>query len=142
MAFRISAAGKFAAPYRRERVFEILVAEARDGRSDIGFDEALADLVEKPLDDFLAEPGILAADRRPRGAADGGARLAGDREPLPGGGRHLRLRADDLDLIAIVELGDKRRMAAVDAAADAAVADAGMDRIGEIDRRRAARQAR
>ena len=36
--------------------------------------------------------------------------------------------------------GHQRRVAAIDAAADAAVADAGVNGIGEVDRRRAARQ--
>ena len=48
--------------------------------------------------------------------------------------------ADDLDLVAVLQLGQQRHDAAVDLAADAGVADVGVDRIGEIDRRRAARQ--
>ena len=47
---------------------------------------------------------------------------------------------DDLDLVAILKFGQKRRMQAVDLGADRGIADIGMDRIGEIDRRRAARQ--
>ena len=54
--------------------------------------------------------------------------------------RRLRLRRDDLDLIAVGQLGAQRQQAAVDLGADAGVADLRMDRIGEIDRRRAARQ--
>ena len=54
--------------------------------------------------------------------------------------RGLRLRGDDLDLVAVAELRDQRRDLAVDLAPTARVADVGVDRIGEVDRRRAARQ--
>ena len=50
------------------------------------------------------------------------------------------LRGDDLDLVAVRELRAQRHEAAVDLGADAGVADLGMDGIGEVDRRRAARQ--
>ena len=39
-----------------------------------------------------------------------------------------------------LQLGHQRHVAAVDLGADAGVADIGVDRIGEVDRRRAARQ--
>ncbi len=68
------------------------------------------------------------------------ARLAGDDHRLPRGRRHLRLGADDLDLVAVLQFGHQRHDAAVDLGADAGVADIGVDGIGEIDRRRAARQ--
>ena len=45
---------------------------------------------------------------------------------------------DDLDLIAVAQLGAQRHQFAIDAAGDAAIADIGMHRVGEIDRRRAA----
>ena len=88
---------------------------------------------QHPLDDLAAKPGILVAHRHAGGAADCRPGLAGDRQPLPGGGRRLGLRADDLDLVAILQIGHQRRMAAIDAAADAAVADVGVDGIGEVD---------
>ena len=47
---------------------------------------------------------------------------------------------DDLDLVAVVQLGAQLDHAAVDLGADAAVADLGMDGVGEVDRRGAARQ--
>ena len=56
------------------------------------------------------------------------------------GGADLRLRGEDIDLVAVVELGHQRRDLAVDLAADRVVADVGVHRIGEIDRRRLARQ--
>ena len=56
------------------------------------------------------------------------------------GGADLRLRGEDLDLVAVVELGHQRRDLAVDLAADRVIADVGVNRIGEIDRRGLARQ--
>ena len=44
-------------------------------------------------------------------------------------------------LVAVAQLGRQRHLAAVDQHADAGVADVGVDRIGEVDRRRAARQS-
>ncbi len=81
------------------------------------------------------------AHRGAGGAADRGARLAGDDERLPGRRRRgLRLRGDDLDLVAVLEFGHQRRDLAVDLAADRGVADVGVHRIGEVDRRGPARQ--
>ena len=74
------------------------------------------------------------------GAADGGSRLAGDDETLPGGGRRLPIGAGDLHLVAIAQLREQGRDAAIDLAADGAIAEFRMDRIGEIDGRRPARQ--
>jgi hypothetical protein len=47
---------------------------------------------------------------------------------------------DDLDLVAVVELGAQRHQLAVDAPGDAAVAHVGMHRVGEVDHRGAAGQ--
>ena len=81
------------------------------------------------------------AHRGAGGAADRGARLAGDDQRFPGRRRRgLRLRGDDLDLVAVLELGHQRRDLAVDLAADRGVADVGMHRIGEVDHLGAARQ--
>src|SRR5712691_11200151 len=52
----------------------------------------------------------------------------------------LRLRSDDFDLVAVVQLGAQRDHPAVDLRADAAVADLGVYRIGEVDRRGATRE--
>ena len=96
---------------------------------------------EQPLDDAAAEAGILIAHRGARGAADRGPRLAGDRERFPGRRRRrLRLRGQHLDLVAVLQLGRQRRELAVDLAADRAVADVGMHRIGEVDHIGLARQ--
>ena len=82
----------------------------------------------------------MLADSRPRGTSDGGAGLAGDHEQFPGRWRRLPLGADDLDLVAVLQLGQERRHAAVDLAAHRRVADIGMDRVREIDGRSPARQ--
>ena len=103
-------------------------------------EKALAGALEGALEDLAAEARILPPHRGARGAADRGARLAGDDERFPGRRRRLAVGADDLDLVAVLQFGQERRHAAVDLAADRRVADIGVDRIGEVDRRRAARQ--
>src|SRR5439155_5644194 len=96
----------------RQRTLQLLVAEFLLGAR------------EQPLDDAPPEPGILLADRGPRRAADRRPGLAGDDDRLPGGGRReLRPRSEDLDLVAVGELGDERRDLAVDLAAHRGVAD-------------------
>jgi hypothetical protein len=102
--------------------------------------EILALLAERLLHDGLAEIEVLGALLGADVAADAGARLAGDDKTLPGWRRRLRLRGDDLDLVAVDQLGAQRQQPPVDLGADAGVADLRMDGIGEIDRRRAARQ--
>ncbi len=52
----------------------------------------------------------------------------------------MALGADDLHLVAVLQLRQHRRDAAVDLGADRRVAELGVDRISEVDRRRAARQ--
>ena len=60
--------------------------------------------------------------------------------PQPVHRRHMVLVADDLDFVAGAQLGHQRQDGAVDLGADGGVANVGMQRIGEIDRRGAARQ--
>jgi len=67
------------------------------------------------------------------------ARLAGDDIGQPGRVGARRQRGDDLDAIAVLQFGAQGHRLEVDAAGNAAVADVGMHRIGEIDRRRPAR---
>ena len=113
----------------RQRAFELLV-----GIFDLG---ALA----QALDDAAAERRILAAHRVAGGAADGGARLAGHDDRFPGRRRRgLRLRGQDLHLVAVLQRRGQRPELAVDLGADRHVADVGVHRIGEVDRRGAARQ--
>ena len=88
-----------------------------------GLDGVLAALAGEPLADLVAGP-----------------RRGDDLQPVArraGGGD---LRGDDLDGVARVQLGVEREQPAVDPGADAAVTDLGVDRVGEVDRRRAGRQ--
>ena len=62
------------------------------------------------------------------------------RDSHAAGGAACAFEVDDLDFVAIDEFGRQRRDLAVDLAADRRVADVGMNRISEIDRRRLARQ--
>jgi hypothetical protein len=52
----------------------------------------------------------------------------------------LRLRGYDVDLVAVLQLGDQRAHLAVDLAADRGVADVGVHRIRKVDRGGLARQ--
>src|SRR5690606_32549330 len=121
-------------------VVGVAEAEARRGALQILIAQFAVLLGQDALQDLAAEAGILAPDRSPGRPPYGRTRLAGDHHPLPRRRRRLRLRPDDLDLVAVVELADQRRVAPVDAAPDATVAHVGMHRIGEIDRRRPAWQ--
>src|SRR6266446_8116279 len=100
----------------------------------------MAVVPERFLQDRLAEIVILLALLRADETPDARPRLAGDDEALPGRRRGLRLRGDDVDLIAVGELGAQRHQPAIDFRADASIADLGMHGIGEVDGRRAARQ--
>ena len=82
----------------------------------------------------------MAAYRGTGGPSDRGTRLAGDSQPFPSSGWHLCLGADDVDLIAVLKLGRQWLMAAINAATNAAIADTGVDGVGEINRRGAFRQ--
>ena len=73
-------------------------------------------------------------------AADAGARLAGDDEAVPLRRRRAAAGGHDLDLVAVFQVVAQRHQPAVDLGADAGVADLAVHRVGEIDRRRAARQ--
>src|SRR3954469_7727638 len=114
--------------------------ELRQNRFERPFGKVMALLPERLLHDRTAEIEVLGALLRPDKAADAGARLAGDDKPLPGRRRGLRLRGDDLNLIAVLQLRAQRQQAAVDLGADAGIADLGMHCIGEIDRGGTARQ--
>src|SRR5262249_31364640 len=102
--------------------------------------ELVAFLVEGLVEQRFAELQVLLALAGADEPADRGLGLAGDGEALPGRRRRLRLRRHDLDLVAVGELRAQRQHAAVDLGADAGVADLAVYGIGEVDRRRAARQ--
>ena len=84
--------------------------------------ELFARLSLVPLADLVARP------RR-----SGEAKPVARRPPT-------RLRRQDLDEVAVLQLVVKRHDAAVDLRADGLVPDVGVDGIGEVDRRRARRQ--
>src|SRR5229473_2339622 len=93
------------------------------------------------LHDAPAELGILGTHRLTGGAAHRGPRLAGSDKRFPGGRRSdLGLGGENLDLVPVLQFGRQRRYLAVDLATDRVVADVGMHRIGEINRRGVARQ--
>ena len=108
-----------------ERALQRILVELGGKASD----DFVVDLAAE-LDGFLA---LLVADE----AAHAGARLAGGDEAQPRRLRMLRLRSEDFDLVAILEHRPQRHDAAVDLGADGAVAEVGVDGVGEIDRGRA-----
>ena len=123
-----------------QHVVGLLEAEAAGGGLERLVGRLLADALERDAGDLAAEPdlgrALLAAER----AADRGLGAAGDHHVLPRRLRPLALGADDGDRLAVAELGPERHPLAVDLGADAAVADAGVDGVGEVDRRGAARE--
>ena len=74
-------------------------------------------------------------------AADGRTGAAGDGQRAPFRMRGRRRAADHLDHVAIGQRVAQRAKLTVDLDADGGVADVGMDRIGEVERHGAARQA-
>ena len=68
------------------------------------------------------------------------AGVRGDDEVQPVAARLVAGLRDDFDDVAVFEAGAERHHLAVDARADALVADVGVNRVGEVDRRRAARK--
>ena len=92
--------------------------------------QARDDLVEE----FAAERDRLDALLLANEAADARARLGRGDERRPAGLRLLRLRSQDLDLIAIGDLCAERHHLAVDLGAHRLVAEIGVDGIGEVDR--------
>ena len=81
----------------------------------------------------------MAANRGAGRAADRSASLAGDGEPFPGAGGATAPPRQNVDLIAVLKLGRNGALA-IDAAADAAIADIGMHGVGEVDHVGLARQ--
>ncbi len=89
----------------------------------------LAAELDEALAVFLAQP-----------AADRALGPPGHHDIEPGSLRALPLGGDDLDRLAVLDPGPERHADTVDLGADAGIADPGMDRISEIERRGAARQ--
>ncbi len=86
-------------------------------------DGVLAALPAEPLADLVAGPG-----------GDD------DLQPVPARTGRRDLGGEDLDAVARAELGVERHQAPVDPGPDAAVADLGVDGVGEVDRRGTDRQ--
>src|SRR4029077_16163195 len=80
-------------------------------------DGVLAALTAEPLADLIAGPG-----------GDD------DLQPVPAGACGVYFGGEDLHAVARAELGVERHQAPVDPGPDAAVADLGVDGVGEIDR--------
>src|SRR5206468_658153 len=93
--------------------------------------------VEQLAAEIAAARLLLGADRM----ADLGAGLARDDEVEPVLARQLARVGEDLDRVAVDELVAQRHELAVDLRARARIADLAMDRVGEVDRCGAYRQA-
>src|SRR5207248_2315177 len=134
------APGRKPLPHRYIKILDGCAVESLQHRLERPFRKFLTFLAERLLHDGAPEIEVLRALLRADKAADTGARLAGDDKPLPGRRGRLRLRGDDFDLVAILQLRAQRDQPAVDLDADTGVADLGMHRIGKVDRGGAARQ--
>ncbi len=93
-------------------------------------------LVEQPPAQLEAARLLLGVDE----VLDLVARARRDGEVQPVAARLVPGLREDLDDVAVGEPRAERHHAAVDARADALVADVGVDGVGEVHRRRAARQ--
>ena len=73
-------------------------------------------------------------------AADGRARLAGDRQIFPAGWRLANATLYDRHHISIAQLRAQRAFTAIDLGRDGGVSQLGMNRVGKVQRGRAGRQ--
>ena len=76
-----------AATDRRHHVIDRCAGQPRQGAFELFVRIFDLGALAEPFDDTPPEPGILMAHRHAGGAANGVARLAGDDDRLPGGGR-------------------------------------------------------
>ena len=87
------------------------------------------------LDGFLAPlPGEVVPDLVAR------ARAADEAQPVPARSGAFGLGGEDLHDVAVAQRGLQRHQPAVDPGTDGGVADLGVDRVREVDRRRTLRQ--
>ena len=94
-----------------------------------------AQLAERLRQQFLAQLDRFVQVDGAQVVADRRARLAGADETQPGRAR-ARVRVGlDLDDVAVVQLGAQRRRLVVDLDRHRVVADAGVDAVGEVERR-------
>src|SRR5690606_39064522 len=114
-------------------ILHVLSREPVQHRLQAFLGEGLVVALESALENALTKAGILLANGVLGGAPDGSSGLARDDDGLPGGWRHLRLGADNLYFVAVLELCYKRHDSAVHLRADGRVPDIGVDRIGEVD---------
>ena len=135
------AAGADPLPDRDIKVFDARAVEDFQHRFERALGKLLAVLAIGLLQDSAAEIEVLGALLGADKAPDARPSLAGDDKTLPIRRRGLRLGRNDLDLVSIGQLAPQRQQAPVDLGADAAVADLRVDRIGKVDRGRAARQS-
>ncbi len=114
-----------------------LVKERRAGDLLIGQTRLAQMLVEEVAALVFRVVALLTAEER----ADLGARLAGADEVQPVAGRAAGgLAGEDLDEVPRAEAVRERHDAPVDTRPDRAVADIGVDGVGEVDRRGTGRQ--
>src|SRR6202042_1034204 len=104
------------------------------------FRELFARALERALDDLAPETPELRLRRLARRPANGGAGAPRHHHAVPRRRRSAALGARNQHLVAVVQFRDERRDTAVDLRADRGIADVGMDRVGEVDRRCATRQ--
>src|SRR5205823_217498 len=103
-----------------DRRQHILDARAREPRQRLGkalIRPRFRGARESALHHLAPKAEILLAHGDARGAADRRARLAGDDDRFPSGGRMLSRAGDDLNLVAGLQFGDERRGLAIDLAA-------------------------
>ena len=129
-----------AAADRRQHVVDARPRESRKRRFQLVFEKRTPGPLERPSYDLAAEAGILRAHGFAGRPADRGARLAGDDERFPNRRRDLPLLPDDLDLVTVLQHREQSLAPPVDLGTRRRIADVGVDGIGEIDGRRAARQ--
>src|SRR5687767_396289 len=126
---------QFLAVLQRERACDFV--EAAGGQ----LLERQLEFLERLVQHAPAELGGLAALQVLEVLADRGACLRRHHEARPGGVRLRSLGGDDLHGLAVAQHRAQRHEAAVDLGGDAALADAGVHRVGEVHAARAARQA-
>ena len=133
----------------------VVLADGGVQRLEVGVVHRLGDVVERRrrrqlldrqtllaqrLGQLLA-PGVDGVDpaltREPLADLGAGLRRVHELQPVAARARALDLAGEDLDGVARRQRGVERHQAPVDPRADAPVADVGVDRVGEVDRRRA-----
>src|SRR5690606_21712186 len=126
-----------------QQLLEVLHAVILENRLDAPLGNLLEGGIE--ADQYLVEQPLAEGDGFGlalvlEGMADVAARLAGSDEIEPGGIGPCARSGDDLYRLATFQWLGQWRQAPVDGTGNAAVADAGVHRVGEVHRGRALRQ--